>query len=148
MRVPGAKPSMFGRMKFTPFGLGRPSGSCTSALCVCGVYANFALSGSGNGGRSTGIRVSVMRVSGPSAVCSTTPGGTCTSSPGMRGVVATTSRVVGTGKRVAWALSTSGIQIVYGRTFVCPASMSTPTEKCAYVRPGRFAVAPSMSIAG
>jgi hypothetical protein len=45
--------------------------------------------------------------------------------PGIFGVVATTSRRVGTGSRVACAVSISGIQIVYGSTFVCRASMST-----------------------
>ena len=79
-----------------------------------------------NGGRSTGICVSGIEGRGPWSVRSVTPLGTRTSSPGMRGVVATISCGVGDGTGVACCMSSSGIQIVNGRTVVVLSPTDTP----------------------
>ena len=63
----------------------------------------------------------------------------------MFGVVTTTSSVVGEGIDTAFTVSISGIQIVYGKTFVRFALTSIPTSKTPYIRPGLMTVRPSIS---
>jgi len=82
--------------------------------------------GKGYGGRSTGICVSEIADSGPWSVWRTTPAGTRTSSPGMRGLWATISCAVGAASAVACCMSIRGIQMVNGSTVVVLSSMATP----------------------
>ena len=71
------------------------------------------LTGSGKGGRSIGIAVIPISVTGlPSSPVILVPAGMWSSSPGMLGVVTTISRSVTSGMVTVWAVSSSGIQMV------------------------------------
>src|SRR5689334_14722380 len=85
---------------------------------------------SGNGGRSTGIGVMPMRVTGrPSSPRTIVFGGRCSSRPGMYGVVTVISFLVGDGSAISFATSSRGIQIVNGSVFVAPDVTENPYSK-------------------
>lgn len=71
------------------------------------------------------MRVSGMERIGPLEVWRITLPGIRISRPGISGVVATIGPGVGTGMGVALRVSSSGIQIVKGRTVVSRSLMST-----------------------
>src|SRR5271155_2008849 len=100
-----------------------------------------AAMGRGNGGRSTGIRVIVSRCTAwPDQSVTTIPAGIRTSRPGAKGLLTIVSFLVGEGMLIAWAVSNTGIQILYGSTVVCPAARLTLASKSPYVLPRRSAL--------
>ena len=65
----------------------------------------------------------------PSTPRITVCGGMCSSSPGIDGVVTTTSRVVGDGMVTACLVSSLGSHVVNGSTVVCPGGTVNPYSK-------------------
>src|SRR5262245_33897031 len=85
--------------------------------------------GIGNGGRSVGTPVRLTWVTAwPSRSRITVPAGMWISSPGTLGLVTTTSLVVGEGIVAACAMSSAGIQLVYGSTVVRLGVTNTETS--------------------
>src|SRR6185437_9457909 len=68
------------------------------------------------------------------------PAGICSASPGIRGLLMMVAVVVGAGRVAAWAISSTGIQLVNGRTLVTCGNSSTLPGKMPKDRPSLLAV--------